>query len=200
LSDQPTPPSGPPPFPVQEPSTQDEPPPPAPPTAAEIQVAQLQATAPPPGQPAPAKRKGRRRSIVILAVLVVFIGVVLYVARNNVQANDLKVGDCFNVPTDATFQTVEKHPCNESHTGEVIFVGEYSGATYPISPDMDSYVSDQCVPAYEAYVGRAYDSEPQLDIGYMQPTQDGWNSGDRTVTCYITQPDDSPMTESVKGS
>ena len=34
-------------------------------------------------------------------------------------AADLKAGDCFNVPTTTTFQTVETRPCAEAHTGEV---------------------------------------------------------------------------------
>jgi hypothetical protein len=54
------------------------------------------------------------------------------------------------------------------------------------------------VPAFETYVGRAVDSEPELSVGYFHPTRDGWDGGDRTITCYIAQPDESPMTQSLK--
>ena len=159
------------------------------------------AVGPPGGEPptSAAPKPGGRRAVIIVGAIVVFLAVVLFVVRNNVSADDLAVGDCFNTPNGTTIQTVEKHPCNESHNAEVIFVGEYSGDSYPISLSLDSYIDDSCVPAFESYVGRSLDSDPELSISYFYPTRDGWDSGDRTVTCYVTQPDESPMTESLKG-
>lgn len=147
---------------------------------------------------APAKRGGKG-AIIIVGVLIAFIAIVLFIVRNNVAADDLAVGDCFNIPNGTSIQTVEKHPCNESHNAEVIFVGEYTGDSYPISLSLDSYIDDSCVPAYESYVGRSIDAEPELSLGYFYPSRDGWDSGDKTITCYISQPDESPMTESLKG-
>ena len=147
---------------------------------------------------APAKRGGKG-AIIIVGILIAFIAIVLFIVRNNVAADDLAVGDCFNIPNGTSIQTVEKHPCNESHNAEVIFVGEYTGDSYPISLSLDSYIDDSCVPAYESYVGRSIDAEPELSLGYFYPSRDGWDSGDKTITCYISQPDESPMTESLKG-
>ena len=145
-------------------------------------------------------KPSRRPAIIIVGVIVVFLAVVLFAVRNNASADELKVGDCLNLPNGSTFQTVEKQACAESHTAEVIFVGEYTGTTYPISLSLDSYIEEQCVPAFEAYVGRAIDSEPELSLGYFHPSHDGWDGGERTITCYLTQPDESPMTESVKAT
>jgi Septum formation len=160
----------------------------------------LQPTPEPPASGAAAARPGRGRTIIVIGLIVAFLAIVLFVVRNNVSADDLAVGDCFNLPNGSTIKTVEKHPCNESHNAEVIFVGEYTGATYPISLSLDSYIEDSCLPAFESYVGRAIDSQPELSLGYFHPTQDGWDSGDRTISCYISQPDESPMTESLKAS
>lgn len=146
----------------------------------------------------PAKQPGSKRPVIILVAIAIFIGVVLFAVRDNRAADDLKVGDCFNVPNGTTVQTVETKPCNESHTGEVIFVGDYDGDTYPISLSLDRYIQDSCVPAYESYLGRAFDSEPEMTVGYFHPTREGWDGGDRTVTCYVSQLDESPMTESLK--
>ena len=155
----------------------------------------------PPVEPtAAAKPRGRGRTILIVGAIVVFLAVVLYVVRNQASADDLKVGECFDVPTQTTIDTVEKHACNESHGAEVIFVGEYSGDTYPISPSLDSYIEESCVPAFESYVGQDIDSQAELSIGYFYPSRDSWDSGDRTVTCYIVNTDASPMTQSVKGA
>lgn len=156
---------------------------------------------PAPADPAAAPRApqaGSKRPVIIVVALVVFIGVVLFLVRDNVAADDLKVGDCFNVPNGTTVQTVEKRPCNESHTAQVIFAGDYDGDSYPISLSLERYIGEKCIPAYEEYLGRDLDSEPQLSVGYFHPTRDGWDGGDRKVTCYITQPDDSPMTESLR--
>ncbi len=145
------------------------------------------------------KKSGGRGAIIIVGVIVAFLAIVLFVVRNNVDADDLAVGDCFNIPSGTSIQTVEKQPCTESHNAEVIFVGDHDGTTYPISLTLDSYIEDKCVPAFETYVGRAIDSEPELSVGYFYPSRDGWDSGDRTITCYVTEPDEGPMTESLKG-
>ena len=78
----------------------------------------------------------------LIGAIVVFLGVVLFLVRNNVNADDLAVGDCFNIPNGTTISTVEKQPCTETHNAEVIFIGEYTGDTYPISLSLDSYLQD----------------------------------------------------------
>ncbi len=165
-----------------------------------------QAPVPPPsGEPpsptgaAAAAKPGKWRPVIIIGVIVAFLAIVLFAVRNNVAADDLKVGDCFNIPNGTTIQTVETQPCTESHNGEVFFVGDFTGESYPISLSLDSFIEDSCVPAFETYVGRDVDSEPELSIGYFYPSRDGWDNGDRTITCYVSQPDESPMTESLKG-
>lgn len=147
-----------------------------------------------------AAKSGRLRPVIIIGGLVAILAIILFVVRNNVAADDLKVGDCFNIPNGTTVKTVEKHPCAESHTAEVIFVGQYTdGSTYPISLSLDRFIESSCAPAFESYVGRGIDSEPALSVGYFHPTRDGWDRGDRTITCYLSQPDESPMTQSLKG-
>ena len=155
----------------------------------------------PPGAPVdPAAAKSAKlRPVIIIGVIVAFLAIVLFAVRNNVAADDLKVGDCFNIPNGTTVKTVDKHPCNESHNAEVIFIGEYTdGSTYPISLSLNRFVKSSCAPAFETYVGRAIDSDPELSVGYFSPTREGWDRGDRTITCYVAQPDESPMTKSLK--
>ena len=133
-------------------------------------------------------------------MIVAFLAIVLYLVRNNVAADDLTVGTCFDIPTATSIQTVEQHPCTESHNAEVIFVGDHDGETYPISLTLDRYVEENCVPAFEPYVGTDLESSADLALGYFYPNRDGWDSGDRTITCYVAKADESPMTESLKGS
>jgi hypothetical protein len=181
MSEEPT---APPPAPELPPPAFDGPPPVAP---------------APGGVPAaPKKQPGRWRLFLVLGAIVVFLGVVLFAVRNNAEVDDLKVGDCFTIPDGTTVKTVEKLPCTQTHNAEVVFVGDYTGTTYPISLSLQSFARDNCLPASDAYVGRSVDDDPALSIGYFSPTRDSWDAGDRTISCYLSQPDESAMTESLK--
>jgi len=175
---------------VQPPPPVVPPPPMAPPPVESPEVAP------------PAKKSGGRGAIIIIGVIVAFLAIVLYAVKDNLSAGDLKVGDCFNTPSGSTVQTVEHHPCTESHTAEVIHVVEYTGDTssYPISLTFSSFAEAACKPVFQTYTGRDFDLETELTIGYFYPSRDGWSGGDRTVTCYVTRVDDNPMTKSVKSS
>jgi flagellar basal body-associated protein FliL len=163
-----------------------------------------------PGTPLqPAKRSGKSRVVPIvvsIVILAIVVGAVIVNALGPKAVGDLKVGDCFDVPTlaseDDTVDSVQHHPCTESHTGEVIFVGDYTGATdtYPAVSDFDTFVGNTCKPVFQAYVGTDLDSSPDLSIGYFYPLEDGWSNGDRSVTCYAVRDDNGPMTTSVKNS
>jgi hypothetical protein len=187
-----------------------EPTPPA--TTATDPAAQM----PPPGMPPPPPvappsmvpppvppqgQGGRLRPIIAVGVLVVVLGGILWAVKDNASADDLKAGDCFNVPTSSSVSTVEKHACTESHDAEVFHVVEYDGGTtYPISLTLSSFIDTTCVPAFATYVGADVDARTDLALGYFYPSRDGWDGGDRTITCYIANDDESKLTKSVKGT
>jgi hypothetical protein len=156
----------------------------------------------PPSSPdaTPARQSGGRRPVLIIGAIVVFLAVVLFAVRNNVSADDLEVGTCFNIPDGTTVQTVERQPCTESHNGEVFFVGDHQGTSFPIALSLDSYIDDNCVPAFETYIGTAIADVTDLTIGYFHPSREGWDGGDRRITCYVARSNQAPMTESLKGS
>jgi hypothetical protein len=154
-----------------------------------------------PAQAASATRGDKRRLVLILGGIVVFLVVVLFAVRNNQSADDLAVGTCFDVPgRDTDISTVTSHPCAEAHDAEVFHVAEYTGNSYPISISLDSFIDDACVPAFATYVGEAYDTNEDLTLGYFYPSRDAWDNGDRTVTCYVAREDKAKMTESVKAA
>ena len=63
---------------------------------------------PAPGAPADpaATKSGKLRPVIIIGVIVAFLAIVLFVVRNNVAADDLKVGECFIIPNGTTVMTV----------------------------------------------------------------------------------------------
>lgn len=142
-------------------------------------------------------------------LLMALLGVAVLVAaagcdRLSSNAGDLAVGECFDEPAaeEQEVEDVQRRPCNEAHTAEVVFVGDIAGATdtYPAQDQFLDAVRNQCVPAFNTYTGRDYDTDQELDIGYFIPTEEGWNIGDRELICYAVRVDAAPMTQSVKGS
>jgi hypothetical protein len=149
--------------------------------------------------PAPVKQPGKWRVAIPFLVIGGFLAFVLWSVRDNQSADDLAVGTCFDVPTETTISTVTKRACTETHDAEVFHNVEYASDsdTYPISLSMDSFVTDTCGPIFEAYVGETFE-DSDLTIGYFYPSFDGWDDGDRTVTCYARNVDETKLTQSVK--
>lgn len=168
----------------------DEPAPEAPPPFTE-----------PPTTP-PGRKPGSMRPVLVVGVIVAFLAIVLFAVKDNAAADDLKVGDCFDIPTATTVKTVTHHPCTEPHTAEVFHVVEFTGSdmSTPLTFVISSFVDTACGPAFTAYVGADLDSVPDLTTGYFYPSIEGWQSGDRTITCYVTKADEGPITTSLKGS
>jgi len=60
-------------------------------------------------------------------------------------------------------------------------------------------MTQNCNPAFDAYIGKAYD-DSDLDIFYLTPTDDCWQSGDRTVKCAFYHPEIHRLTRSLRGT
>ena len=119
----------------------------------------------------------------------------------DLQAVDLRVGDCFDLkdPSADEVNDVTAGPCTKEHEFEMFFVGALAEGEYPADDVFDTYVSDNCNPAFQSYVGTAYDTS-ELDIYWLVPTDDAWRAGDRTVQCAAFHPRVHRLTQSVKGS
>jgi hypothetical protein len=147
----------------------------------------------------PAKPQSKLRTYIVFGAIAVIIGLVLYAVRNNAFADDLQIGQCFDVPSRTEdISTVEKHDCTEEHDAEVFHVAEMTADSYPITLAFDNFVDAQCIPAFATYVGRTFEEAEELNVGFFYPNADGWSDGDRTVTCYIVRVDEAKMTQSVK--
>lgn len=138
-------------------------------------------------------------------IAVIAIGAIVLRDRLSGAASELKLGDCFDEPGSAatTVKDVQHHPCNESHTAEVIYVGNHPAAKdapIPSETDMTNYVAQVCLPAFQSYTGHSFDSEETFDIGWIYPTDDGWKDGDRGITCFAYRLDNGQMTRSIRAA
>jgi hypothetical protein len=115
---------------------------------------------------------------------------------------DLKVGDCFDPPTEEVeVAEVQRHPCTDAHTGEVIYVGTYPGADdapFPGDQAFLDHIRTVCVPAFEAYTGLDYESDPTWDFGFFTPTAAGWAQGDRGISCHASRIDGATTSGSLR--
>jgi hypothetical protein len=133
-------------------------------------------------------------------VAAIVVGGLIFRDRLSGNAGDLKVGDCFDDPgAVAEVTDVQHHPCNEAHDSEVMFVGDYPAQDeYPGDEAFSLFAQQQCVPAFEAYLGRDYESDTEFDYGFYYPAPESWSDSDREVACFIYRLDGGTMTSSVK--
>ena len=169
---------------------------------------------PPPGPigytpPAPPANRSRRGSLIILGVLALVVvgGVGYSVLTRDSSMGDitrLEVGDCIDRPTDATEITEIQHqPCNTPHDGEVIALlvnPAGQDEPYPVISGFEDYVVPACTPAFESYTGRDWETDTELNMGWLAPTLSGWtNDHDRSFTCYVIRIDHAKLNGSVHG-
>ena len=140
---------------------------------------------------------------VVGGVIIVVIAGAFFHFRDRLSgsASDLQVGDCFAVPDAEEVTDIQHSPCTESHTGEVFFVGNLpDGETAPAESVVESYVQENCDPAYQTYTGRAFADDLDYSMSWYYPTFSSWEDGDREVTCFIVRTDGGAMTESVRAA
>lgn len=144
------------------------------------------------------RRYARFAWVPVLAVVLV-IG---YLAASGQRAlEDLAVGHCFNAPDGEEISEIERTDCDEPHAFEVVHVVDWplSDDVYPTVFEQNHFLSQECVPAFDAYVGKAFfDSE--LDLYLLTPSEQSWSDGDREFVCSAYDPVGRTLTASVKDS
>lgn len=120
------------------------------------------------------------------------------------SAGDLKAGDCFDLPAAGTetVRDVQHQPCDQDHGAEVFFSGDYPGSDsdpLPTDDEMFAFLEDRCLPAYFAYTGTDLTTQETYDVGWFQPTDEGWKGGDQGVICYAYRLDETRFKGSLKG-
>lgn len=101
----------------------------------------------------------------------------------------LREGDCFDDESTGTeISDVPAVPCAESHDNEIYLSFEMPDGDWPGDDGIDLAAEEQCGPAFDEFVGLAYDSST-LDWFPITPLQDGWESvDDREILCVIWDP------------
>jgi hypothetical protein len=100
----------------------------------------------------------------------------------------LEVGDCLDQPSViGDIPDLQAKPCDEPHGAEVFFVADLPAATaYPGPGEIEMFITDACIPAYEDYTGLDLMTQDEMDIGWLPPTEEEWDAGVRRIVCYAT--------------
>ena len=115
-----------------------------------------------------------------------------------VEAGSLQVGDCIILPTEDQFDEVRRLDCTAPHDGEIFFVGDHPDGDFPSDEAFDSFVDEECLPAFAAFTGSAFDDQDVLDIGWFTPTEGSWENGDREVSCHLAPLDGGQTSQSYR--
>ncbi|MEW1835069.1 septum formation family protein [Microbacterium sp. NPDC079995] len=130
-----------------------------------------------------------------------------------VSLDALDVGDCYDIPeldesAPSWSSAVYPVPCDEPHMYELYAdivlpesrfpADEFPDNEYPGEEDVWSAADEVCYPAFEAYVGEAYEDSP-LEFWYYTPAEQSWRRGDRQVLCVLGH-EEEMVTGSAEGS
>ncbi len=101
----------------------------------------------------------------------------------------LGVGDCATDDSslEGEVQEVTIIDCNQPHATEVFHSYMLTDASLPDEAGIQAVVEEQCLPAFETFVGIDYYSSI-YEVTFLSPTADSWDAGDRELLCLIVDP------------
>ena len=117
---------------------------------------------------------------------------------------ELAVGDCFDDGDLALgeLEEVGEVPlveCSEPHDNEVYAVITVDGDVFPGEQAIQAHADEVCLDAFDPFVGLDYQSSA-LDFGWLVPTADSWEMGDRVVACFVYRLDLEKVSGTLEGS
>lgn len=119
----------------------------------------------------------------------------------SLAVTELRIGDCFDLEDSSAdeVQNVTARPCSQAHEFELIHVGQLAPGAYPDDDALGAWLAGNCLPAFDTFIGLAYE-QSRYDIAWFQPTEQGWEDGDRSVQCAVADPANPRITESLRNS
>jgi hypothetical protein len=135
---------------------------------------------------------------------IVLIALAVLVAACSGNVFDLAIGDCFD-DGDIAVGGVEEVgdvpmvECAEPHDNEVYAVVTIDSDVFPGDIAIQSRADEVCHEAFEGFVGLDYQTST-LDFGWLVPTADTWEAGDRVVACFVYRMDLQKVTGTLEGT
>ena len=112
----------------------------------------------------------------------------------------VRVGDCINIPdNDGSNEviSVEGIPCNEPHDEQIYY--EFVASTSGGYAGMEQQTDQKCFDNFDDFIGVAWE-ESTLDFYAWTPSVEGWEQGDREVSCIVFNPAGGKLLGSMEGT
>ena len=124
----------------------------------------------------------------------------------DVNVDELSVGSCYDLPISsgtATVNSLEEVSCDEPHDGELFHQYEMNpdgDRSYPGEDAAFQEAFDECAgDPWEDYVGISYEESEYVPY-FIVPVSLNWKIDGGEASCFVVTQDESPLTESVRGS
>ncbi|MFD6324806.1 DUF4190 domain-containing protein [Streptomyces sp. NPDC058442] len=113
----------------------------------------------------------------------------------------LEKGDCFDSPDGLVGWAIEADqvPCSQEHDGEVFALVTLPEGAFPGDDSLVDTADDRCYALRDTYAMDAWALPSDVDVYYLTPSREGWDHGDRTITCVFGNRDtDATLTGSLR--
>jgi hypothetical protein len=107
--------------------------------------------------------------------------------------DDVRPGDCGDMPSSELFLSVTVHPCAVAHDFEIyalVTLPDGPKAAFPGLPTVTATAEQECHGRFAAYVGESFEDALDLSFLYFHPTEDSWEFGDRLIICALASADE----------
>jgi hypothetical protein len=123
-----------------------------------------------------------------------------------VLTDELRLGNCWTETSpwagEGAVEDVRRVGCEQPHDGEVfarVHLEGPPGESYPGDTLVERRSWDACLPEFAPYVGASY-SASRWEIGYVFPSDETWQTGDRLVVCFLFDPSLAQIEGSRRGT
>ncbi|WP_338686231.1 DUF4190 domain-containing protein [Streptomyces acidiscabies] len=167
------------------------------------------------------KRRGERgKPMAVIGIVLSSLGLALWlvalttnVARDTVHAIEdaaeittvsaLDTGDCFDLPPGDTISSdvydVDEADCAHPHDAEIFGVVPVDGDVFPGRAKLREIGNEKCYDLKLGYTMDPWAVPDGTDWYTLLPERDGWESGDRAITCVYARSDfGTPMIGSLR--
>jgi hypothetical protein len=106
----------------------------------------------------------------------------------DVATSRLTVGDCLPGTVEGEVDQLRAVPCDRPHGSEAYDAFALPDREHPGDEQLATVAEQGCIARFTAFVGQAYERSA-LEIASLTPTDEAWEAGDRTVVCFVKDPD-----------
>jgi Septum formation len=119
-----------------------------------------------------------------------------FTACSSTPANDFEAGECTNEDLSGSVGEIDTVDCDDQHTAEAYAQFDLDDSDdFPGADQVSQQATEGCQgDRFEEYVGLPY-NESKFVAQSVNPTEETWDNGDRTVICVINGTTDGSSLE-----